>query len=327
LTGPCCSLGITTGQLGRLKHMAKSSSSNSNSTSLNPPRYPPRWVIGSVCLLIGIMLSVAFVDFSPEQSLVVTTNPTAKNLVGRFGAEASFWSLRLVGISTWLIPAFLLWMAYVSVRNARRLANTRIIAMILCIISLSGLAAMIGSMTDTFKGTQYFPGGLGGDLGGVIYNNLLKDTLGVFGAGLLLGMIYCIGLMFIISKDIGAEFEKIGNGFSVPAVPSRATNEPRSSGKPKKQKAGKNTQPHRSPSAHRPPTNFPLPHATRTRPSATAAPHRSSRQKPIRLMPTLLPLRRQKPRVPQRLHPSAKARSVPSATTPHSPMPQPVHSP
>jgi len=194
--------------------MAKSSSSNSNSTSLNPPRYPPRWVIGSVCLLIGIMLSVAFVDFSPEQSLVVTTNPTAKNLVGRFGAEASFWSLRLVGISTWLIPAFLLWMAYVSVRNARRLANTRIIAMILCIISLSGLAAMIGSMTDTFKGTQYFPGGLGGDLGGVIYNNLLKDTLGVFGAGLLLGMIYCIGLMFIISKDIGAEFEKIGNGFS-----------------------------------------------------------------------------------------------------------------
>ena len=48
----------------------------------------------------------------------------------------------------------------------------------------------------------------------MIYNNLLKDTLGVFGAGLLLGMIYCIGLMFIISKDIGAEFEKIGNGFS-----------------------------------------------------------------------------------------------------------------
>jgi len=194
--------------------MAKSSSSNSNSIALNPPRYPPRWAICCVCFLIGIMLTVAFVDYSPEQSLKVTTNPTAKNLVGRFGAEVSFWSVHLVGISTWLIPAFLLWMSYISVRNARRLANTRIIAMILCIISLSGIASMIEGMTDTFKGTQYFSEGLGGVLGGVIYSSLLKDTLGVFGAGLLLGMIYCVGLMFIISKDIGAEFEKIGNGFS-----------------------------------------------------------------------------------------------------------------
>jgi S-DNA-T family DNA segregation ATPase FtsK/SpoIIIE len=194
--------------------MAKSSSSNSNSTSLNPPRYPPRWAIGSICLLLGILLTVAFVDFSPEQSLMVSTNPTAKNLVGRFGAEVSWWSFHLVGFSTWLIPVFLLWMAYVSVRNARRLANTRIIAMILCIISMSGLSAMIATMTDSFKGTQYFSGDLGGLLGGVIYNNLLRDTLGVFGAGLLLGMIYCIGLMFIISRDIGAEFERIGNGFS-----------------------------------------------------------------------------------------------------------------
>ena len=194
--------------------MAKSSSTTSNNTALNPPRYPPRWAVGSVCFLIGILLTVAFVDFSPEQSLMVSTNPTAKNLVGRFGAEVSWWALHLVGISTWLIPAFLLWMAYVSVRNARRLANTRILAMVLCLISLSGLAAMIASMTDSFKGTQYFSSDLGGLLGGAIYNNLLKDTLGVFGAGLLLGMIYCIGLMFIISKDIGAEFEKIGNGFS-----------------------------------------------------------------------------------------------------------------
>jgi len=194
--------------------MAKSSSSNSNSTSLNPPRYPPRWAIFSVCFLLGILLTVAFVDFSPEQSLMVSTNPTAKNLVGRFGAEVSWWSFHLVGFSTWLIPIFLLWMAYVSVRNARRLANTRVVAMILCIISLSGLAAMIATMTDSFKGTQYFSGDLGGLLGGVVYNNLLKDTLGVFGAGLLLGMVYCLGLMFIISKDIGAEFEKIGNGIS-----------------------------------------------------------------------------------------------------------------
>ncbi|MFT3868526.1 MAG: DNA translocase FtsK [Nibricoccus sp.] len=190
--------------------MAKSSSSNSNNNPLNPPRYPPRWAIGSVCFLIGVLLTVAFVDFSPEQSLMVSTNPTQKNLVGRFGAEISWWSLHIVGISTWLIPAFLLWMSYVAVRNAKRLANTRIIAMILCIISLSGLASMV----DGFKNTQYFSADLGGIVGGLIYHDLLKDILGPFGTGLLLGMIYVIGLMFILTKDISAEFEKIGSGFA-----------------------------------------------------------------------------------------------------------------
>jgi len=190
--------------------MAKSSSSNSNNTPLNPPRYPPRWAIASICFLVGVLLTVALVDFSPEQSLMVSTNPTARNLVGRIGAELAWWSLHLTGISAWLIPVFLLWMSYLSIRNARRLANTRIIAMVLCIVSLSSLAAM----PESFKNSQYFSADLGGILGTAIYTNLLKDSLGVFGTGLLLGMVYCIGLMFILTKDIGAEFEKIGTAIS-----------------------------------------------------------------------------------------------------------------
>ncbi|MBK9992242.1 MAG: DNA translocase FtsK [Verrucomicrobia bacterium] len=189
--------------------MAKSTGSNSNNSSLNPPRYPPRWAVASVCFLIGVLLIVALADYAPEQSRVISTNPTATNKVGMLGAEVSYWSLRVVGISAWLIPAFLLWMAYVSIRNAKRLANTRVIAMILCIISLSSLAAMVD-----FKESNFFTARLGGLVGELIYTNLLKDTLGVFGTGLLLGMIYCIGLMFILSKDIGTEFEKIASGFS-----------------------------------------------------------------------------------------------------------------
>jgi len=190
--------------------MAKTSSSNSNNNPLNPPRYPPRWAIASVCFLIGVLLTVALIDYAPEQSRMVSTNPTATNKVGLFGAEVSWWSLHVVGISAWLIPAFLLWMSYIAVRNARRLANTRVVAMVLCIISLSGLAAMV----EGFKNTQYFSADLGGIVGNLIYHSLLKDSLGVFGTGLLLGMIYCIGLMFILTKDIASEFEKMGSGFA-----------------------------------------------------------------------------------------------------------------
>jgi DNA segregation ATPase FtsK/SpoIIIE, S-DNA-T family len=190
--------------------MAKSASSNSNSSpSFQAPRYEPRWVIASLCFLIGTLLIVAFIDFVPEQSTMVSTNPTAKNLVGKFGSEAAWWSLHLIGISTWLIPAFLLWMSYVAVRNARRLVLTRFVAMIMSIVAFSGLGAMV----ESFPKNQYFSEGLGGILGTLIYQEGLSETVGVFGSGLMLAMIYGIGLMFIITKDIAAEFEQAASGF------------------------------------------------------------------------------------------------------------------
>ncbi len=191
--------------------MAKSASSNSNNVpSFQAPRYQPHWAVFSLCLLFGLLLSVAFIDFSPLQSVQSTTHPTDKNLVGRFGAEFSWWAFHIIGISAWLVPTFLLWMAYVAIRNARRLAGTRILAMLLCIAAASGLA----SMFEGYEKTDYFSEGLGGMLGSLIYQSLLKDTLGVFGTGLLLVMIYAIGLMFIFTKDISAEFEKFTHGFS-----------------------------------------------------------------------------------------------------------------
>jgi DNA segregation ATPase FtsK/SpoIIIE, S-DNA-T family len=190
--------------------MAKSASSNSNVPSFQAPRYQPHWAVFSLCLLFGLLLAVAFIDFSPLQSVQVTTHPTDKNLVGRFGAEFSWWAFHVVGISAWLVPVFLLWMSYVAVRNARRLASTRILAMLLCMAAASGLAAMF----EGYEKTDYFSEGLGGLIGGLIYQSLLKDTLGVFGAGLLLVMIYALGLMFIFTKDISTEFNKFAVGFS-----------------------------------------------------------------------------------------------------------------
>ena len=190
--------------------MAKSASSNSNVPSFQAPRYQPRWAVFSLCLLVGLMLCVAFIDFSPLQSVEGTTHPTDKNLVGKFGAEFAWWSIHSVGISAWLIPVFLLWMAYIAIRNARRLALTRVLAMLLCIAAVAGLAAMF----EDFGKTDYFSGGLGGLVGELIYQTVLKDTLGVFGAGLLLVMIYALGLMFIFTKDIAAEFDKFSNSFA-----------------------------------------------------------------------------------------------------------------
>ncbi len=185
--------------------MPKTETSNpNNGPSYQAPRYRPNWVSAVTCFILGALLIVALVDYAPNQSSLATTHPTLTNLVGLWGANAIWVLLYTTGLSTWLIPIFILWLLYVSVRNARRLAGTRLVAMAICIAALSGLVAMF----ESFGSSDYFPQGPGGWLGGIVYKHGLRDTLGVFGSGLLFGTVYLCGLMFIFTKDIGAEFER-----------------------------------------------------------------------------------------------------------------------
>jgi S-DNA-T family DNA segregation ATPase FtsK/SpoIIIE len=164
-----------------------------------------------VCLVIGILLAVALIDFKPTQSIQNTTNPTSVNLVGVIGAEFSWWAFDLLGGATWLLPVFLLWMVYIYLRSARSLATTRLIAMFCCIVSFSSLLAMQFLVATDNK---VYTAGPGGVLGKLIYNDVLKDSLGVFGAALILGTVYVLGMVFIFTHDIAAEFARLMNNFA-----------------------------------------------------------------------------------------------------------------
>lgn len=193
------------------KHMPKPSSSTANTVpSFQPPRQRPRWFAAGTCLLIGLLMTVAFFDFAPEQSRQTGTNfrQVSPNLVGSAGAEFTWWSLHLIGVSIWLLPPFLFWMTYLGLRNAKQFAATRVLAMVVCVISASSLAAMI----ESFGKTQYFTEGLGGLLGNSVYQTVFKETLGVFGTVLLLGATYVLSFIFILVRDIGAECEKLLHG-------------------------------------------------------------------------------------------------------------------
>jgi DNA segregation ATPase FtsK/SpoIIIE, S-DNA-T family len=194
------------------KHMPKPASSNLNTTpSFQAPRQRPRWVAASACFLIGLLLTVAFLDFAPEQSRQTGTNYrlAEPNLVGSVGAEFTWWSLHVIGVSIWLLPPFLLWMTYLGLRNAKQFAATRVLAMVVCVVSASSLAAMI----ESFAKSQYFTEGLGGLLGNAVYQGVFKETLGVFGTVLLLGTTYVLSFIFILVRDISAEFEKLIHSF------------------------------------------------------------------------------------------------------------------
>ncbi|HEY4299701.1 MAG TPA: DNA translocase FtsK [Candidatus Didemnitutus sp.] len=193
--------------------MPKAETSNSKDTnpSFEGPRYRPRWLAGFICLAVGLYLVVALVDYTPEQSSLNTSNPIRSSAVGIIGANyaaASYWS---VGASTWLIPAFLFWMAYLCFRNGRRLVGTRLVAMVVCLISLSGLLSMQGMF---FLDRGIFTARAGGWLGQRIYDDTFRDVLGTFGSGLLLGTVYVVGMLFIFTRDIGMELEKLLANFN-----------------------------------------------------------------------------------------------------------------
>src|SRR5208283_2499858 len=196
---------------------------NSNSKNASPfdgPRHRPKWFAASMCFLLGAWLSVTLMDYKPIQShefqmggrsawngqvwAIEKVAAPQPNLGGPWGAEIAWWCLHMVGVGTWFIPVFLLWFSWVAVRNARRFVFTRAIAMTLCIMTLAGLMAMVESFTNS----DYYTLGLGGWVGKQLYGELLKNTVGVVGAGLLLGTIYALTFAFIFSRDVGAEIEK-----------------------------------------------------------------------------------------------------------------------
>ncbi len=194
--------------------MPKAESSNpkdKDTPSFEGPRHRPHWLAAFTCLVIGILLAVALVDFKPEQSIQNTTNPTSVNLVGVIGAEFSWWSYHLMGVSTWLLPVFLFWMTYIYLRSARSLATTRLVAMLCCLISFSALVAM---QETFFTNKAVFTAGPGGLLGALIYLTVLKDSLGVFGAALILGTVYLLGMLFIFTRDIAAEIGRLMHNFT-----------------------------------------------------------------------------------------------------------------
>ncbi len=178
------------------------------------------------CFIFAVLLSVAFFDYNPAQylgnqsggatvvengALAAKSLAVAKdNLVGPFGSYSTYWAYDIFGGGAWLIPIFLFWLTYLALRSVKRFVGTRIFVMFLAIVSLSGLLSM---QTTFLSRPTWFPHGAGGMVGGLVYVNGLKNLFGVFGAGMLLGMVYLLGTLFIFTRDIGVEFEKFVAGF------------------------------------------------------------------------------------------------------------------
>ncbi len=190
------------------RHMSKAASSNPNiGPSFQAPRHRPRWATASACFIIGMLLAVAFLDYEPSQTEYVRIPALEKNAVGWIGADTSFICFSWFGVVSWFIPGGLFWLTYISIRNAKQVGVARICALFVGLFSGAGLAAMFATEIHSFEG-DYFTHDLGGHVGGWIYRDMLAAPLGGFGSAVVLGLIYFLSLIFILTADIGAEFDK-----------------------------------------------------------------------------------------------------------------------
>ncbi len=157
-----------------------------------------------LCFISATYLAAALINYDPNQATFHTTSPVGRNWVGWIGADTVWVLFYTIGISTWLLPIALYWMFYVAIRNSRHLVATRVAAVAVGVISMTGLMSMLDVTPN-----DAFPRAWGGWCGQHIYQRLLSDALGPFGSGLLLVTIYSFALLFVITRDIGSEIEKI----------------------------------------------------------------------------------------------------------------------
>ncbi len=191
--------------------MSTLDSSNPNGApSYQGPRYRPNWMAAIVTFVAGTYLSAALISYDTAQVTYRSTSPALTNWVGWVGADTVWVLLYSFGASTMLLPFALLWMSYVAVRNSRHLVATRITAIAIGVVSFSGLLAMF----ESYKADDRFPRALGGFVGQLIYQKLLAEALGPFGTGLLLGAVYCSAFLFVATRDIGSDVEKMLTNFS-----------------------------------------------------------------------------------------------------------------
>ena len=191
--------------------MPKPETSNSNDgPSAKAPRYQPNWPIALSCLLVGVFIAVALVAYDPLQSSHISTAPRPKNPMGWIGAESIYILLFSLGASTWLIPVFFCWIVYLAIKAGRHLTGTRIVTMVIAIAAFSGLWAMV----DFFKFSNYFPSGPGGYIGKGLYEGLLHEPAGPIGSALMLGVIYTAAMLYIFTREIGTEIDRIYANFT-----------------------------------------------------------------------------------------------------------------
>ncbi|MBX7208468.1 MAG: DNA translocase FtsK [Verrucomicrobiaceae bacterium] len=158
-------------------------------------------VLGIVMIGLAVLYFLALFSYDPRDlptwsrlSPSAQPNAVTQNFVGRMGALAAGYSLFLLGAATYLIPFCLTWFGVCKMTSNLRVTARAWLGLVLIVLSAAALLHIQGWF-QLRNGIAPFGGGggVGHLLGGVVFDNLL----GKVGSTFVLGLCYCIGLVFV----------------------------------------------------------------------------------------------------------------------------------
>lgn len=158
-------------------------------------------VFGIMMVGIAILYFLALFSYDPHDlpswsrlSPTDHANAVTQNFVGRMGALVAGYSLFLLGAATYLVPFCLTWFGVCKLTSNLRVTSRAWLGMVLIVLSAAALLQIQGWLHLRSELTPLGGGGgVGYLLGGMIFNNLL----GKVGSTFVLGLCYCIGLVFV----------------------------------------------------------------------------------------------------------------------------------
>jgi DNA segregation ATPase FtsK/SpoIIIE, S-DNA-T family len=178
-------------------------------------RMRPFWAL--LCAALAVLAALSQISYRPGQQVFFQhffQNPPAGTLgepnrvVGIVGATYAALSNWTMGYSSMVfVPVFGLWLGYLLLFwRGHTVRWWKFPLMLLVLLSAAGLADMIFEWSGHGR-TEYLPNGFGGELGYLLYSRMLSAPLGHAGSGIVLGLVYVIGFLFIFSDEPAQAFE------------------------------------------------------------------------------------------------------------------------
>ncbi|UPA28427.1 MAG: DNA translocase FtsK 4TM domain-containing protein [Verrucomicrobiota bacterium] len=161
---------------------------------------PKRIFFALIFALAATFITLAIFDYTPQQSHYITTHCDANgNLAGTLGSSLAFWSLRFVGLSSYLLPLIPLVLAISCIRPTR--CPTWHVFLVSGVVFLSMLlSAWIQHYRPLPISTLRLSAGSGGILGTIVVERFCLPVIGKIGTLLLLlgTLIFLLGLYFAL---------------------------------------------------------------------------------------------------------------------------------
>jgi len=193
--------------------MAKAKATTTKAEPPSPTFLPkdarPKPIWGVVYLGVGMILFLAFFDYSPVQNIALTNPPEGQNLMGDFGVLLGYWAFRLLGRAAWLLPVAAYWIsAMMFLAQAHKLNSSKVFALVVGVASTSILLTIaetriwyprLADEAVSAWATTLLPGGQGGQFGEFVYRGLLEKSFGLAPA-IIFSLVLC-GCAFLLIHD------------------------------------------------------------------------------------------------------------------------------